>query len=543
MRPKIKISTLFAAGIICYIIGLYVIGFMNTPFLFILFFAIATFCLLITFFLLLTDLFWEILPPDKAGVYGNDKWTYRVYILAYLIFFLIAGWTINHYFLPYNKFHPVSLLGNAGILLFSAFLGWNLLKPNGKSILIGTASFILFVSLLTIVGSISDKDVVPSSHEEIKSLPYLTWVPAEKTIQKSGVTIHDQRQSFKGVNIYNSTNLSKAYLMDMSGDILHTWSAKMNEDDTWHHIEMDNNGDLLSIVEDAMLLRLDWNSNIKWVVKMPFHHDIAIAQNKDIYALRRKEEMVFISGLPVPILNDYIVVLSPNGEIKREISLFKVLKKGVPFNVVTKIYLWIINPKNLWEIVRRKLEGDYIFYGADLVDILHTNTIEIINRSINGLCKKGDILIAVRNLNLIGIIDLENEDLIWSWGRRRLSKPHHPSLLENGNILIYDNGQKREYSRIIELDPLTKKIVWKYRANPPGQFHSPTRGANQRLPNGNTLITESDSGRVFEITNNGQIVWEFYNPEIDTEEGTRAAIYRMLRLTHPKDYAILGRLK
>ena len=211
--------------------------------------------------------------------------------------------------------------------------------------------------------------------------------------------------------------------------------------------------------------------------------------------------------------------------------------------MVTKIYLWIINPKNLWEIVRRKLEGDYIFYGADLVDILHTNTIEIINRSINGLCKKGDILIAVRNLNLIGIIDLENEDLIWSWGRRRLSKPHHPSLLENGNILIYDNGQKREYSRIIELDPLTKKIVWKYRANPPGQFYSPTRGANQRLPNGNTLITESDSGRVFEITNNGQIVWEFYNPEIDTEEGTRAAIYRMLRLTDPKDYAILGRLK
>jgi hypothetical protein len=216
-----------------------------------------------------------MLPSETASIYGNNKRRYRAYVLVYLIFFLISCWTINNYFLPHSKFHPVSLLGNAGMLFFAAFLGWHLVKPNKKSILIVTVSFILFVSLLTIVGSNHDKYIVPSSHEDIRSLPYLTWVPAEKTIQKSGVTMHDQMQSFKVMYIYNSANLSKACLMDISGNILHTWSAKINEDDTWHHVEMDNNGDLLSIVEDAMLLRLDWNSNIRWVIKMPFHHDIA----------------------------------------------------------------------------------------------------------------------------------------------------------------------------------------------------------------------------------------------------------------------------
>jgi len=37
-------------------------------------------------------------------------------------------------------------------------------------------------------------------------------------------------------------------------------------------------------------------------------------------------------------------------------------------------------------------------------------------------------------------------------------------------------------------------------------------GYAQRLPNGNTLITESSFGRFFEVTKQGEIVWEYVNP-------------------------------
>ena len=56
-----------------------------------------------------------------------------------------------------------------------------------------------------------------------------------------------------------------------------------------------------------------------------------------------------------------------------------------------------------------------------------------------------------------------------------------------------------------------------------------TLGA-QRLPNGNTLITESDAGRVFEVTEGGDIVWEFVNLDI-MEAGEHRVIWRMTRVS------------
>jgi len=181
------------------------------------------------------------------------------------------------------------------------------------------------------------------------------------------------------------------------------------------------------------------------------------------------------------------------------------------------------------------MEGRFSLGNDKPFDIFHNNTIEIIDRNINGLCKKGDILISIKWLDLIGIVDVEKEELIWSWGPGNLSRQHHPTLLEKGNILIFDNGIKRYYSRIVELDPLTKGIVWEYKANSPYKFYSSGRGSSQRLPNGNTLITESNKGRVFEITRDGRTVWEFYNPEIRTKKRQRSAIYRMMRITDPEN--------
>jgi hypothetical protein len=94
---------------------------------------------------------------------------------------------------------------------------------------------------------------------------------------------------------------------------------------------------------------------------------------------------------------------------------------------------------------------------------------------------------------------------------------HAPTLLGNGNVLIFDNGVHRlddsmPYSRVIEINPATNEIIWKYQDKPAWNFFSPRMGNAQRLQSGNTLITEASFGRFFEVTKEGEIVREYVNP-------------------------------
>ena len=79
-------------------------------------------------------------------------------------------------------------------------------------------------------------------------------------------------------------------------------------------------------------------------------------------------------------------------------------------------------------------------------------------------------------------------------------------------------------------DPIARQIVWEYHAAKKGDFYSPTRGAAQRLANGNTLITESGRGRLFEVTPTGDIVWEYFNPN-RSEDGLPLVVVRARRVS------------
>ena len=78
-------------------------------------------------------------------------------------------------------------------------------------------------------------------------------------------------------------------------------------------------------------------------------------------------------------------------------------------------------------------------------------------------------------------------------------------------------------------------MVWQYLGTEREPFYSATCGSAQRLPNGNTLITESDNGRAFEITPENKIVWEFYNPHRAGDSAEYiATLFELLRL--PPDF-------
>ena len=112
------------------------------------------------------------------------------------------------------------------------------------------------------------------------------------------------------------------------------------------------------------------------------------------------------------------------------------------------------------------------------------------------------------------------------------------SLPGEGDLLVFDNGgwggygdpnpgshhdvnnAQRDYSRVLQFNPITLEITWKYTPREAGhihpldsyKFYSPFISSAQRLPNGNTLITEGSDGRIFEVTPEHELVWEYINP-------------------------------
>jgi len=119
-------------------------------------------------------------------------------------------------------------------------------------------------------------------------------------------------------------------------------------------------------------------------------------------------------------------------------------------------------------------------------------------------------LLSMREMNVIAILDVEQKSIVWALSGQ-WTRQHQPTMLDNGHLLLFDNRGHRGMSKVIELDPFTQEIAWAYEGTPENGFSSPSGGTSQRLANDNTLITESESGRAFEVTPDGRIVWEYHN--------------------------------
>ena len=344
----------------------------------------------------------------------------------------------------------------------------------------------------------SDKDQKLLS--KLKAVPYLSGY--HHAPPRSGITEYEKKYACPGLNLCISGHTPGAFLMDMEGNVLHRWGIKYKEvwpeSDVlpengyrtfWQRAHLFNNGDILAIFEGLDLVKLDRDSNLLWSYKGRCHHDLYVDKSGKIYVLTRREiaehDKLHLQG---PILDDCITILSPRGKEIKSISLIDCFLNSDYASVLDKM----------------KKKGD----------VLHTNTVEIIEGDIGDkshLFKEGQALVSMREINTIAVVDLEREKITWALSGM-WKEQHNPTLLENGNILIFDNRGYHGKSKVIEFNPLTQKIVWSYRSTPENRFYSSTVGVSQRLPNGNTLITETDNGRAFEVMPDNKIVWEYINP-------------------------------
>jgi hypothetical protein len=166
-----------------------------------------------------------------------------------------------------------------------------------------------------------------------------------------------------------------------------------------------------------------------------------------------------------------------------------------------------------------------------------------------------NILVSFRKANVVALIDKSSGKIAWKLGpyydaeagsqhqritRHEVPRPldqtsgqHNPHMIAAdlpgaGNILVFDNQGGAGYpaapigiyagSRVLEIDPVIEEIVWQYTAEdsglPPWAFFSSFVSNAQRLPNGNTLITEGMQGRLFQVTPRGDVVWEYHSPYV-----------------------------
>jgi len=131
--------------------------------------------------------------------------------------------------------------------------------------------------------------------------------------------------------------------------------------------------------------------------------------------------------------------------------------------------------------------------------------------------ENGNILLCCMRTNSILVVNRKTSNIEFRWGKEELSHPNGASVLKNGNFLILDNGRHcggegQGFSRPLELNPADQKLVWAYEEDPPHFLYSSFLGSCQRLPNDNTLILEGTTGRLMEVNQRCNMVWEYVSP-------------------------------
>jgi hypothetical protein len=344
----------------------------------------------------------------------------------------------------------------------------------------------------------------------------------------TGLIKYDAGKAYQGYTLITPMETKTTYLVDMEGYIVHSW---MSQYTPGMHAILLENGNLLRAGRlneppvkfggtGGIIQEIDWAGKVMWEYKnlsktTVQHHTFCRMPNGNTLVLcwekKTREEAIAKGRKPETVKEEGI---SPDyvQEVNRE------------GNVVWEWHVW-----------------DHIGTGRDQIDInfvlpakagvmagadwTHFNTVEYIPGT-------DQVILNSRNFGEFYLINHKTGAVEFRWGNpcasgqgkcpgflddgdQQLFGPHCVTHLENGNFLIFDNGWQRpegNRSRAVELDPKSKVIVWQYAARSANSFYSPFQGSTQRLPNGNTLITSTNQGHVFEVTTDRQLVWEFIVP-------------------------------
>ena len=381
---------------------------------------------------------------------------------------------------------------------------------------------------------------------------------AEPSVVQTGVTVYDKARAYPCYVLYAGAD-EVTHLIDMVGTEVHRWphtgvpsrlldpalTGGIKGEVGLHLAALPANltgtglmPGLPAALRNKTIGVVDWNDKVlwEWGAQAPGgaarqHHDWQRLPNGDTAVLVNIGRVIPDFG-PRQMLDDAIYEVNPKGTI---------------------VWKWVLGD-HLNELGFTPAELALIYQSKE-PDYFHTNSMFVLgpNPWAEGGDKRfapGNILINSRNGNVAVVIDHATGHVVWRIGPDypatdpfapkivprpldQISGEHDVYMIPEGrpgagDILIFDNQGEAGFppvpmqvvggSRIIEIDPVKKSIVWEYSARASGQadwqFYSPFISSAERLPNGNTLIDEGINGRFFQVTPEGAIVWEYISPVI-----------------------------
>ena len=340
--------------------------------------------------------------------------------------------------------------------------------------------------------------------------------------RSSGLTHHEPSRAFQGYTLFSTTGGDDAYLVDMDGAVVHRWHFRQGINDgrllPGGNLLFRTRGSLPGLNASDAVTELDWAGNLVWEYRNPnLRRYNRLANGNNLFLMYEENPPHLTSlvrggystpGDPQRMQGDLVVEMTPDG---------------------TVVYEW-----RSWE---------HLDPEEDIICPLETRVSWGGANDLTAL-DDGGFLISFRILNTVARVDRNSSGFLWKWGKDQISHQHNPTLLSNGNVLLLDNGSHRRglsYSRVVEVDPATGEIAWEYHGDPLLSFFTHFTGGAERLPNGNTLITEGAPGRIFEVTSGGEVVWEFLNPySVSGAQETSSGIFRAHRYG-PDHPAVAGK--
>ncbi len=418
------------------------------------------------------------------------------------------------------------------------------------------------------------------------------------TIYPTGVTLYKKNKAYGGYTVYPSAK--GALLIDMNGNEVQLWAGlagfpnKLLPGGYVFGSTGARNGKY-AYQDQLDLVQADWDGNIVWKFQ---NNEFVEDPDREAGYVARQHHDFQREGSPVGYyspgqepLTDHgnTLLLTHTNRYNPDISHNQLLDdRIIEVDWEGKI-LWEWTASDHFEELgfdddaKRVLRENPSLReaGGNVGDWLHINSISTLGP--NHWYEEGDdrfhpdnIIWDARNANILGIISKETGKVVWKLGPdfnenetvRKLGwiiGQHHLHMIPRGlpgegDLLVYDNGGAagygapnpasptglyyavRDYSRVLQINPVTLEIVWQYTPEEAGnvlsmdgsKFYSPYISSAQRLPNGNTLITEGSDGRIFEVTQEHEVVWEYINPYYNTVAGKyrNNMVYRAYRVPY-----------
>lgn len=377
-----------------------------------------------------------------------------------------------------------------------------------------------------------------------------------------------------GYTLFAPNSSRTVYLINLCGEVVHSWecgympgqAVYLLEDGRLLHTANPGRTSHTSMSaggEGGIVQLFSFDGELEWSYELynsdyRLHHDVEMLPNGNILAIawehKTASEAVEAGRNPASIDSelwpDAILELDPT--------------KGEGEEIVWEWHIWDhliqdydATKENYGTVADHPELMDLNYYqNRESEDWVHTNAVDY-NEELN------QIALSLHNMGEIIIIEHTETseiaaghtggqygmggDILYRWGNPRVYDAgdandqyffgqHDVNWIEDGypgegNLLVFNNGLGRkdgEYSSVDEIvTPITESgtyslnageafgpttTAWTYLEDPPENFYSANISGAQRLKNGNTLICEGANGRIFEVTDDGEMVWEYINP-------------------------------